>query len=332
MIISSAPLRFSLNGGGSDLPSYFQRFPGSVVSIPLDKRVYVTLHESFTGQYRIAYSKIEYCSDLNDIQHPIVAACLKYLEWQGPGLEITSIADVPSTGTGLGSSSAFTVALLAGILKLQKKRVSPHALAEMACEVEIQILQSPIGYQDQFASALGGLNVFHFSAKSGVQHESVFESQESAGEFVRRLNSELLFFHIDQPRSANDILARQQKSLRDQSDAIEITHKMVELAAQSVEAIQHMNIPLLGELLSEGWNLKSSLNGDHSDPLLKSLLNWVEEGPIYGAKLLGAGGGGFLAVLASVENHEMIRYQLKGFREYHANTEIRGPIVEEHGR
>lgn len=332
MIISSAPLRFSLNGGGSDLPSYFQRFSGSVVSIPLDKRVYVTLHESFTGQYRIAYSKIEYCSNYGQIQHPIVAACLQYVDWKGPGMEITSIADVPSSGTGLGSSSAFTVALLAGLLKLQNRQVSLSELAEMACEVEIRILQSPIGYQDQYASALGGLNVFYFSGESGVKYDSVFDSKELENQFVNRLNSELMFFHIDQPRSANEILARQQKSLSDQSSAVENTHKMVQLAAESVMAIQQLNIPLLGKLLTEGWKMKSTLNGDDADPVLKSLLQWANDGPIYGAKLLGAGGGGFLAVLASSQHHDEVRLQLKEFKEYHANTEIRGPLVEEHGR
>ena len=331
MIISSAPLRFSLNGGGSDLPSYFHRFVGSVVSIPLDKRVYVTLHESFTGQYRIAYSKIEYCANISEIQHPIVAACLQYVDWAGPGLEITSIADVPSTGTGLGSSSAFTVALLAGLLRLQKREISALSLAEMACEVEIQILKSPIGYQDQYASALGGLNVFHFSGESGVQHSSVFDSKELELEFVHQLNSELMFFHIDQPRSANEILARQQQWLMDEISAVESTHKMVGLASESVEAIRLMDIPRLGSLLTDGWKLKSFLNGDKSDPLLGGLLKWASEGPIYGAKLLGAGGGGFLAVLASSQKHAEIREQLKCFKEYHANTEIRGPIVEEHG-
>lgn len=329
MLISSAPLRFSLNGGGSDLPSFLEHADGLAVSMPLNKRVYITLHESFSGHFRVAYSKIEEAENIQDIQHPIVRATLGLLDWNGPGLEITSIADVPSNGTGLGSSSAFTVALISGISHLQGRALSPFEIAKLACEVEIEILKSPIGYQDQYGCAMADLNSYSFFHGGKVEVEPVFENPTDKMIFLQHLNDSLLFFRVNQPRSANTILDRQQTKLRNELSAIELTNKMVKLAKDSIACIRANNLEQLGKLLTLGWGLKSELNGDALDPTISGLYEWSLSSPIYGAKLLGAGGGGFLAVLADEKYHrEVIDHLTQHHKKYDARVEISGLNVQ----
>lgn len=329
MLISSAPLRFSLNGGGSDLPSFLEHADGLAVSMPLNKRVYITLHESFSGDFRIAYSKIEVAQDIEGIQHPIVRASLELLDWKGPGLEITSIADVPSNGTGLGSSSAFTVALISGISQLQGRSLIPVEIAKLACEVEIEILKSPIGYQDQYGCALADLNAYSFFHGGKVEVVPIFENPAKKQEFIQNLNDSLLFFRIDQPRSANTILEAQQEKLKNDSSAIELTKKMVGLAQESISSIRTNDLERLGKLLTLGWGLKSTLNGDILDPTISNLYEWSLSSPIHGAKLLGAGGGGFLAVLADEKYHrEVIDHISQKHKMYDAKVEISGLKVQ----
>jgi len=329
MLISSSPLRFSLNGGGSDLPSYLESHNGLSVVMPINKRVYITLHESFSGDYRIAYSKIEEAASIEEIRHPIVRATLDFLKWSGPGLEITSIADVPSNGTGLGSSSAFTVALISGILKMQNRKLSNFEIAKLACEVEIEVLNSPIGYQDQYGCALGDINEMRFYKGGKVEVVPVFSKIEDKLLFTQKINSSLLFFHINQPRSANKILSEQQLRISKDPVAATTTSKMVSLAEETIACIKKMDIPELGSLLTSGWILKSSINGDDSDIYLNEIFEWCESSPIYGAKLLGAGGGGFLAVLADEKHHNTLVESLRNkCNKYDAKVEISGPNVQ----
>lgn len=329
MIITSAPLRLSFNGGGSDLPAFFTRNPGHVVSMPLNKRVYVTLNKSFSGNYRIAYSKIEVCNQIQDIQHPLVRACLTKIDWVGPGLEITSIADVPSSGTGLGSSSAFTVALLNGLLSLQGRRYRSIDLAKLACEIEVDVLGSPIGFQDQYVSSFGGLNYYEFSGDGTVKISRVFDSQKKEAEFVKVLRKHMCFFHVNLPRDANTILERQNKTITSNQKAFLLTKKLAELSKSTVACIKQGNISELGQLMLEGWKIKCSLNGDDNNPSIRKLLEWGHSSDILGAKLMGAGGGGFLAVIASPEKHRIIRKQLDYLQEFDAVVDIQGPRLGE---
>ena len=329
MLISSSPLRFSLNGGGSDLPSYLESNNGLSVAMPINKRVYITLHGSFSGNYRIAYSKIEEAESIEEIQHPIVRATLELLKWSGPGLEITSIADVPSHGTGLGSSSAFTVALISGILNLQNRELSNFEIAKLACEVELEVLESPIGYQDQYGCAMGDINEMRFYKGGIVEVVPLFSKIEDKLLFTQKINNSLLFFHINQPRSANKILGEQQLKIRKDPNAAFTTSKMVDLAEETITCIKKMDIPALGSLLTSGWKLKSSINGDDSDIYLSEIFDWCESSPIYGAKLLGAGGGGFLAVLAEKKYHQTLVESLKNkCNKYDAKVEISGPNIQ----
>lgn len=323
MLISSAPLRFSLTGGGSDLPKFLEHADGLVVSMPLNKRVYLTFHESFSGDFRISYSNIENVRNIADIQHPLVRASLELLEWKGFGLEITSIADVPSNGSGLGASSAFTVALISGISKLQGRSLMPIEIAKLACEVEIEILKSPIGYQDQYACALADLNAYHFFRGGNVEVTPIFENPSDKLKFVKKLNNSLLFFRINQPRSTNSILNFQQEKLKNDLSAIELTEKMVKLAGDSITSIRTNDLVQLGHLMTLGWELKSKLNGDNLDTVVTSLYEWSLNAPIYGAKLTGAGKGGFFAILADKKYHQEVIEQLsKSHKKYDAKVEI----------
>ena len=330
MIVSSAPLRFSFNGGGSDLPVFFERERGRTVSIALDKRVYVTLHKSFSGEYRIAYSRIESCKTIAEIRHPIVRACLEILEWDEQGLEITSIADVPSSGSGLGSSSAFTVALLNGILFMQGKEVNPRDLARLACEVEVDILKSPIGFQDQHASSHGGLNKYEYKSREEILVEPIFTDHKLEQEFIAILNKHLLFFHVGGPRNAADILLKQNNRVSQEREAFLATRKLSELALESSKSIKAFDIKGLGEQMFRGWKIKSELNGDVENIAIKQLLEWADQtNLIFGAKILGAGNSGFLAVLAPPENHRLIAHQLNFLALFSAKLIGQGPRVGE---
>jgi len=320
MIITSAPLRISFAGGGSDLPSFTKSNTGRVVSATINKRVYVTLNPSFSGNYRVSYSKLENVARINDIQHPLVRSCLEKVGWAGPGLEITSIADVPSNGTGLGSSSAFTVALLLGLNKLQNKAISQHQLAIQACEVEIEMANSPIGMQDQFASAFGGLNEFVFKKNGVCVNKFTGRRSQSERRITDSINRHILFFHLNNPRDANQILGRQSSLLTENGESLRLTHELANLATEAKRALIKQDFKELGRIVTTGWELKSALNGDLENAEIAEILNFARDSRVLGAKLLGAGGGGFLAILASPKNHDYVklfmndRYPIVGIR------------------
>ncbi len=316
MIITSAPLRFSLVGGGSDLPSFTKQYQGRVLSSSINKRVYITLNFSFSGDYRISYSKLEHAQSIDEIQHVLVRSCLKKVGWNGPGLEITSIADVPSDGTGLGSSSAFTVALLLGLHRLMGTNISKYELAKEACEVEINMARAPIGRQDQFASAFGGLNEFTFSNDAVVVKKLTGNLFKAEYRMIEKLNNHLLFFHFKAPRNANEILSKQGNLLESDEGSVESTIQMADLALSARNAILNGDLTSLGHYMTQGWSLKCQLNGDMDNPKILEILDFAKGPKVMGAKLMGAGGGGFLAIMAKPENHEYIKRSLESRYPY----------------
>lgn len=316
MIIASAPLRFSLVGGGSDLPSFTKQYQGRVISSSINKRVYITLNLSFSGYYRISYSKLENVQSIDEIQHVLVRSCLEKVGWDGPGLEITSIADVPSDGTGLGSSSAFTVALLLGLHRLMGNNITKYELASQACEVEIDMARSPIGRQDQFASAFGGLNEFTFSNDEVVVKKLMGNLIKVEDRMIQTLNSHLLFFYFKAPRNANEILRKQGNLLESNNQSVESTIQLADLALSARDAILKGDLTSLGHHMTQGWTLKCQLNGDIDNPKILDILDFAKGPKVIGAKLMGAGGGGFLAIMAEPENHEYIRRRLESRYPY----------------
>ncbi len=326
MIISSAPLRVSFNGGGSDLPSFFAHEEGFTVTASLKQSVHVMINKSFYPEYRIAYSRLERTKSRSEISHPIVRSVLEILGCDD-FLEIASVADVPSTGSGLGTSSAFTVALLNGIASYMGKSISPKRLAELACEVEINMCKSPIGKQDQYASAFGGVSQFYFKSNESVEHTELIANEELESQLVNELNKHSLFFHIDVPRQTNDILEKQNNKLRELVQAREIVTSMVDLAHQSSECLKDGNIRGLGKLLTAGWMKKMDLNGDSDSTNMKGILDLLLTSNAHGGKLLGAGVGGFLFVLANEQDHGEIARKFSQLKRVKFEFASNRPVV-----
>jgi len=287
MIITKTPFRVSFAGGGSDLRDfYLKNGYGSVVSTAIDKYMYIMIHPYFHNMIRIKYSKTEDVNEINEIQHPLVRECLKLLKIE-KGIEIASIADVPA-GTGLGSSSSFTVCLLHALYTYKGKFITKEKLAKEACKIEIDILKEPIGKQDQYAASYGGLNYIRFN-----QDETVFiEPILCNSEVKRHLERNLLMFYVGNERKSGQILSEQKENMS-QTEKYEIVKKMVKLAEEMKDSLNKGNVKNFGEILHKGWLLKKRLANNISNPVLDEYYEKALKAGATGGKLLGAGGGGF---------------------------------------
>jgi D-glycero-alpha-D-manno-heptose-7-phosphate kinase len=288
MLIAQGPLRISLFGGGSDLPAFLERNDGAVLSFAINQRVYIVGHP-FTHRRGILlkYSKSEDVQSASQLRHPIAKVVLE--RYGLTDIDIAVMADVPA-GTGMGSSSSFTVAFLAFVRHASGIPSSPVDLALEACEIEIEILREPIGYQDQWASAIGGINVIRFDGNSGVAVEQVTASAET----IQLLEQNLHLVPVGDPRSASELLARQGESLTDGSKAEQITRRMVDLVEQGHRALL-TNLDDLGPLLHEAWSLKREVSQGVSTPSVDEVYDRGRRSGATGGKLLGAGGSGYLA-------------------------------------
>ena len=310
MIISKTPCRLSFAGGGSDLASYYREYGGAVVSATIDKYVYLTLQTKFDHHIRIGYSRTEEVERVDDIQHPIVRHCLNLL---GPrqGVEITSHADIPSRGSGLGSSSSFTVGLLNGLYAYQGRHASPRDLAEQACHVEIDLCGDPIGKQDQYAAAFGGLRMYSFHPDGSVSEEPLICRPET----MERLRHNLLMYYTGITRNAGDILKEQGEVLGQQPAAIATMHRMVEHAHAVRHELENDNPAGVGEILHESWMLKRSLTSSISNQAIDDCYEMARAAGATGGKILGAGGGGFLLLYVPLERQEAVKRALKNLRQ-----------------
>jgi D-glycero-alpha-D-manno-heptose-7-phosphate kinase len=331
VIVSSAPLRLSFNGGGSDLPTFTQESDGKVVSVTLDRYVYVTVSKSYSDSFRLAYSQIETEASLSSIKHPIIKACLEKFEVKD-FLEVTSVADIPSNGSGLGSSSAFTVALIRALNYYQGIISSEESIARQACEIEIDRCQEPIGMQDQYASAIGGLNSFTFKKDRVVESIKVFQTDTETNEFINQLNMRLSFFQLPLKRNASEILKAQNQKLISAKVNRELTANLASLASDSIDSIRDFNFNKLGKEMTTGWQIKSKLNGDETEKFYADVLEVLQGPGILGGKLLGAGAGGFIAVLSAPNEKENVSSLFKGLREVHFLARNVRPELLEIGR
>ena len=321
MIITQSPLRMSFAGGGSDLPCFYRRFGGAVVTTTIDKYVYLNVNEKFDHRIRLSYSKTEDVATPDEIEHPIVRAALKKLNIPG-GLEITSIADIPSRGTGLGSSSSFTVGLLLALHAYQSTYISPADLAEESCSVEIDLCGERIGKQDQYAAAFGGLNLIRFEPDDRVTVEPLLCPHDTLFE----LESSLLVFYTGNTRQASSILNEQSRSAESDGKTQQLLLRMVELAGLLRTELNRGNVSALGEILDEGWCLKRELHPLISNPNIESWYRAAKHAGARGGKLLGAGGGGFLLFFAPQERHSELEQAL-GLRRVHFSLERSGSRV-----
>ena len=308
MIITRAPFRVSFCGGGSDLPSFYEKYGGCVLSTSIRKYMYLTIHNYFhKDQIVLKYSKTETVKDYDSIEHKYFKQCLK--DFGIMGVEISSMADIPS-GTGLGSSSSFTVALLHLLYTYRGEYVSKYKLAKEACEIEITKLGQPIGKQDQFAAAFGGLNFYEFQPNGFVNVEPIIMAPQS----YKTLEDNILMFYIGGVHSASDILKEQSKNLG-VADKAKAQLKMCELSRTLKEELQKNNVDAMGELLHENWMLKKSLVSEISNTLIDDTYQRAMAAGALGGKLLGAGGAGFMIFYVKPEKQEAVRNVLSGLRE-----------------
>ncbi len=316
MIISQTPYRVSFAGGGTDLPAFYRKEYGAVLSIAVDKHMYVTVSPRFEPSTRVAYSRTEVADSVADIQHELVREALK-LTGLGRHLEITTVGDVPA-GTGMGSSSSLTVGLLQALHAYKGQIVSAKNLAEQACRIEIEVLGKPIGKQDQYAAAFGGMNYIRFNPDGSVDVEPVPATPETMQELQKRM----LLLYTQQQRDADAILKRQSEGTKDR---MSIFRAMRDLAQEMRLALGGGGgLDEFGRLLHEGWQLKRSLGFGISMDLVDAWYEQARKLGAQGGKLLGAGGGGFLLLYAPPERHNMIRDALGHPRELTFGLDRRG--------
>jgi D-glycero-alpha-D-manno-heptose-7-phosphate kinase len=322
MIITKTPLRLSFVGGGSDLPSYYREHGGAVLSTSIDKFVYITLNRRFDDSLRVSYSQTEEVESVGQLRHPLVKTVLMKLGVEG-GLEITSIADVPSRGSGLGSSSAFTVGLLHCVYAYKGVYKSRSDLAAEACEVELGILREPIGKQDQYGTALGGVNLLRFNTDDSIHIEPVLAPPG----VIESVEQSMIMFYTGITRSASPILKQQAHNLASDRRKLETMHRMVALTETMREELASSNIAAIGEILHESWVMKRSLGEGISTDFIDDCYATARKAGATGGKLLGAGGGGFLVFFAPQERHCDIKRGLAFLRQLDFRFERQGTTV-----
>ncbi len=322
MIISRTPLRMSLVGGGSDLPAFYSRQRGAVLSTAIDKYVYVTVNKKFDDGVRIAYSKNEEVGSVNQIEHHLVRSTMEYLGMRG-GIEITTIADIPSKGTGLGSSSSFTVGLLHALNAFQGRYVSAERLGADACTIEIDLCGEPIGKQDQYAAAFGGFNLIEFLPDQSVMVEPVICLPETMAELQRNI----LVLYTGITRSASALLAEQSAAMASIEGKHRTIASMVRLAYVLRDELQNNNPGAVGEILHENWMLKKSVTNGISTATIDAWYDAARKAGAIGGKILGAGAGGFLMLYAPPERHDSIKATLTELRHIPISFEPLGSRI-----
>lgn len=322
MIISKTPMRMSFVGGGSDLSSFYRQHGGAVVSTAIDKYMYITVNRKFDSGIRASYSMTEEVEAAHQIKHPLIRAGLGLVGIEG-GIELASMADIPSRGTGLGSSSSFTVGLLHALYGFKNQYVSKQQLASESCHIEIEICGDPIGKQDQYAAAYGGLNYIRFHPDESVSVDPIICDSET----LQRLQDHILVFYTGRSREASELLAEQTKKTASETRVQQTLIKMVALAADLKRELEPNNLDAFGEILHENWALKKTLVDEISDGEID---NWYETGRRSGAlggKLLGAGRGGFMMFFAPPERHAAIVHALPGLREVRFRFDTNGSQI-----
>jgi D-glycero-alpha-D-manno-heptose-7-phosphate kinase len=320
MIIARSPLRVTLGGGGTDLPSYYEKFGGFLIAAAIDKYVYITLHETFVSDIIVKYSELERAPDATKLKHPIFREAFALLGMDGHALELASMADIPA-GTGLGSSGSFTTALLKALHAHNKNLVHPAELAEQACEIELGRLKEPIGKQDQYIAAYGGITCFKFLPDGKVEAWPLKLSAETRD----NLDDNLLLFFTGYSRSASAILKEQdQKSKQADAGMIENLHFVKDLGLQSQRALEAGDLCEFARLMDVHWQRKKQRSGGMSNPKINEWYDLAMASGALGGKLIGAGGGGFLMFYA--DNKARLRHAMRqaGLKEVRFRFDFEG--------
>jgi D-glycero-alpha-D-manno-heptose-7-phosphate kinase len=321
MITTQTPFRLSFFGGGSDIKSFYTRHPGAVLSVAINKSMYLTSHPYFEPTaIHLKYSKTELVPSVDQIDHPILRAVLTKLVPNG-GIEVASIADIPG-GTGLGSSSAFTVGLIQNLNARFQRFLPPDRLAEEACHVEIDLLKEPIGKQDQYASAFGGLNHFVFHSDGRTTVERIFVPADT----IKRLEASLFLYYIGTPRAASTILQEQTSNLSD-GTIFETQRTMVAQVDMGIQLLRDGDLDGFGQLLHEAWVLKKTLASKISHGTIDTYYERGLDAGALGGKLAGAGGGGFLLFYCPPRSQRWFLRAMSAIREVPFNFEFYGSRV-----
>jgi D-glycero-alpha-D-manno-heptose-7-phosphate kinase len=323
MIITRSPLRVSLGGGGTDLPSYYVDYGGFLVAAAIDKYVYITKHRTFQQEIIVKYSRLERAQSVDEIEHPIIREALKLVGVTDPHIELTSMADIPG-GTGLGSSGSFTTALLKALHAHKKNIVSPAQLAEQACDIELNKLGEPIGKQDQYISAIGGITAFTFHPDGRVEYRPCNLPQEA----LFNLEDNLLLFFTGYSRSASAILKDQHDRSRNNDKAmLENLHFTKELGHQSLAALESGDLEEFARLMDVHWQRKKARSSGMSNAHINEWYEYAMANGALGGKLIGAGGGGFLMFYAA--DNKKLRHAMreKGLQEVRFRFDFEGSKV-----
>lgn len=324
MIITRSPLRITLGGGGTDLPSYYEKHSGFLIAAAIDKYIYITVHETFQPEFIIKYSSMERVGSVSQIAHPIIREALCALQLDQNGyLEITSMADIPA-GTGLGSSGSFTTALLKALHAYKKNFVHPAELAEQACDIEINRLREPIGKQDQYIAAYGGITCFQYCPDGRVTAWPLRLSEETRYD----LEDNLLLFFTGYSRAASHVLKEQDdKSRSMDSEMIDNLHFVKDLAKQSQRALEGGDLREFARLMHVHWEHKKRRSASMSNGKIDQCYDLAMANGALGGKLIGAGGGGFL--MFYTEDKVRLRQAMRsvGLKEVRFNFHFQGTSV-----
>lgn len=308
MIITQTPLRIGLLGGGTDLPDYYREHGGRVLNCAIDKYIYVIVKQRFDNDIYVNYSKKEIVSRVEDLEHELVREAM-WMTGVTSGVEITTLADIPSAGSGLGSSSAVTVGLLHALFAYRGRQVAAEELADRACTIEIERCGKPIGKQDQYIAAHGGIRDIHFGPGDQVLAEEL--ELPLAGR--RDLQRNIMLFYTGLTRSANSILAEQTANIKATRDQLDLLR---DLAGLAVDRLRCGDVDAVGEAMRKGWEAKRQLAAGISNVQVDMAIDRALEAGATGAKLTGAGGGGFLLVICPVERQRAVRESLADMQEF----------------
>lgn len=319
MIIVQTPLRVSLFGGGTDFPSFYCQEGGAVLSFAIDKYIFVTIKKRFDHLLRVGWTRTEMVESIDELQHELIREALRKTGITS-GVEVTTMGDIPSRGTGLGSSSTVTVGALHAMYAYLGQIVPVERLAQEACEIEIEILGKPIGVQDQYIAAHGGLRFLEFGTDGGVNMDQV--NLSPAG--LRRLNENLLLFYTGLSREAGSILGEQKNNIQDR---MLVLRRLKEMAYQARLEMEAGRVDSIGELLHESWELKKQLASQISNPVIDEYYAAARKAGAIGGKITGAGGGGFLLLYVNHTCQEEVRSALEGLQELPFQVEQDGTKV-----
>ena len=320
MILSKTPFRVSFIGGGTDFEKFYSEYGGSVISTTINKHVYVAINRRFDEGFRISYSNNEYPKKLNEIDHPIVRNSIKDLCPNTYPLEIVSMADIPSEGSGLGSSSAFTVGLINSLSKFLQKDLTLHEIAEKACEIEIERCLSPIGKQDQYGCAFGGLKRISFN-KDEIKVGKIYDNKIS-----KLLENSTLFFFTGKKRKSSSVLTEIKNNLNFPSPK-KYLKDLLNLTDHFHDSILNMDVEIAGEIIDQSWNIKKKLATNVSSEEIDNIYQIAKKSGAYGGKLLGAGNGGFFMFLAPIEKHSSIIQSLNFMQNINFKFDQKGTRI-----